>query len=190
MVTQAPASERLVQLEEQLASDWAGTPDPIRRLALLRRHFRLLHELLNEELAAETPSEALPRLRTHHDELAAFPVKHSSTPAATLRNQLLGPAPTLGSPEKGTPPSRWLPEFLGRPGREWEALLYRVAPDWGWKPSRREILLEQPSAIQELIRRDRASIGQDSLMLGLEKSPNGTHLWWMHELVEDKAAQR
>ncbi len=188
MVTQAATSERLNQLESQLAADWNGTQDPLQRLALLRRHFRLLHELLNEELAAETPSEALPRLRARHDELAAFPVEHSGTPAATLRNQLLGPAPTLGSPEKGTPLTHSLPEFLGRTGREWEALLYRVAPDWGWKPSRREILLEQPSAIQKLIRRERASIGQGSLMLGLEKSPNGPHLWWMHELVEAKAA--
>ena len=190
MVAQAPTPERLSQLEERLASDWTGTQDPVRRLALLRRHFRLLHELLNEELAAVNSSDGLPLLRSRHDELAAFPVRHALTPPDVLRPQLLESGPTLGKPSPGAPQTESLPEFLGRPGREWEALLYRMAPHWGWKPSKREIQLETSSAIQELIQRERESVGQGALMLGLEKSPNGPHLWWMHELVDSQAALR
>lgn len=190
MVSPAQDPQQLSALQESLSVDWGRIPDPLRRLALLRRHFRLLHELLNEELASSAPDPGLPKLRSIHDAFAAFPTSHASTSTEDLKRLLLLPEPKLEGATGNHPVHPvGLPEFLSRPGREWEVLLYRFAPHCEWSASRREILLQEPGAIQDLIRRERQSVEQGSLMLGLEKSPNGPHLWWMHELLAPGAAR-
>jgi hypothetical protein len=144
--------DALARLEHELNRSrqaWQGSTDPVRRMALLRELFREVHRLYNEVLA-DRSAPSSEEIRSLHAMLERLPGNLESQSPVALQSELSSRRDLLqflerwSDQESGSnvreeqteiskekPP---LPEFLDRPDRAWERLIWRAAFDRAeWK---------------------------------------------------------
>ncbi len=172
---------------------WVQSSDPVRRMARLRDWFRVEHRLLNEVLADPSRKPA-PEIQDCHALLEALPEKWDGLSSPMLQAHLEhievlpddlhhAPVTPARSSAPAQDPTPSLPEFLNRPDRAWERLIYRAAlgnPRWSLEA------LDETLGLQEFAARamDRENeLSRSGVVLAVScLTPSGDQRqWrWMH----------
>jgi len=142
--------DALARLRQELTRSrhaWQESSDPVRRMALLRELFCEVHRLYNEVLV-DRAATALDEVREVHELLERIPgalerldssalkalLSQTAELPDFLRGLQLGSGSNLppfregaGSSGSDSTPAQAVPEFLDRPDRSWERLIWRSA---------------------------------------------------------------
>ena len=173
---------------------WLADRDPVRRMAALRTLFRDTHRLVNETLA-EPGSRVVPQVDELHRQLQQASTDWDRLSAEALQSHLTashGPIEALtNAAAAGRRPDAAivLPEFLDRPDRSWERLLWRASlgrPGWRLASLREKWALREFAA-QALEREEELS--RDAIVLALScLTPTGDVREWEWHLLTPAGA--